>query len=546
MHSPVTVEGNLVDVLEDRTYPARIRALNGRITSVEEIEGTFSNYILPGLVDSHVHVESSMLVPSRFAELAVPRGVVAVVADPHEIANVLGIKGVEFMIKDSESVPLKFRYMAPSCVPATGFETAGCRLGSKEIEDLLSRPKIFGLAEVMNYPGVINRDPEVMEKIAIAKKYNKPIDGHAPGLSGNDLDKYIAAGITTDHECVTEEEAREKAEKGMIIQVREGSACSNMEALIPVAKDYDFFFSTDDMQANDCINNGYMDKLLRMAVAFGIEPMRAIKAASLWPSLHYGLRGGAIYKDGPADLVIVSDLKDFDVLKVYINGTLVAENGKITFNIRPLTCDTNIVTYHTVSKDFYIYREVDSIRVKVIGVEDKKIYSTKESAVLRTDNGILMPDVDRDVLLMAVVNRYEVSKPTVGFVTGFGLKKGALASTVSHDSHNIVVVATSYELLSKAVNAVSIHGGHYVTDGMNELILPLPVAGLMTTEPGISVAAIEQKMIVMAESCGCKFKAPFMTLGFQCLLVVPALKMSDKGLFDNTEFKFTELDYQVE
>jgi adenine deaminase len=541
MDLPVVVEGNLVDVLRDSVYPARITSVNGVIVGLERIPGPCTGYVLPGLVDSHVHVESSMLVPSRFAEAAVPRGVVSAVADPHEIANVMGVKGVEFMIRDAASVPLKFRFMAPSCVPATEFETSGAELGVKDVEYLMGRSEIYGLAEVMNYPGVIRRDPDVIAKIEVARRHGKPVDGHAPGLRGEDLDRYMEAGITTDHECTTEAEAREKAEKGMCIQVREGSACRNMEALAPVAKEHVFFFSTDDMHASDCLRHGYMDRLLSKAVSLGIDPLRAVKAATLWPSQHYRLGGGYLSVNTPADMVIVEDLEGFRVREVYIDGKLVAEGGRALFEAEPLSCETGIVGYDTVPGELEIKHGGDSAKVRVIEVHDGQILSSGHLISLAVEGGVVQPDIERDVLVMAVASRYARSRPAIAFVCGFGFDEGAISSTVAHDSHNIVAVGTSYELVSKAINAVSAEGGHYATDGIREERLPLPVAGLMSTEKAETVSAAEDRLTELVRSMGGRLRAPFMTLSFQCLLVVPALKLSDRGLFDSSRFGFADL-----
>jgi len=541
MNGTKVLEGNLVDVLESRIYPARITIKSGRISSIEEISGQYSEYILPGFIDSHVHVESSLLVPSRFAEAAVPKGVCSVIADPHEIANVMGKKGVEFMIHDAAGVPMKFRFMVPSCVPATFFETSGAKLGYKDVENLLHRKEIFGLAEMMDYPAVLSDDSDVMAKIEAAKRVEKPIDGHAPGLSGERLDKYIAAGITTDHECVTEAEAREKADKGMIIQVREGSACSNMKDILPAVKDREFMLCSDDMHVGQCLNKGYIDRLLRMAVHYGVDPMNAIKAATLWPAKHYNLDEGSVRVGGPADMVFVSDLSSFTVKRVYIDGELVAESGNALFQAQPMVCGTHIRKCDIKDKELFISCNNSSVKVRAIQVEDKQITSKERIVELRTDNWVIMPDPDKDVLLIAVVNRYKDAKPAVGFISGFGFKKGALATSISHDSHNLVAVASSYDLLASAINAISEQGGHYFTDGEEEFYHPTPVAGLMSTEFPECAAFMEENVIFSARSSGCKLREPFMTLGFQCLLVVPALKMSDKGLFDSVKFEFTDV-----
>lgn len=540
------IEGNLVDVLEDRIYPAKITFYGKKIGSIRETDKKYKNYILPGLIDSHVHIESSLLVPSRFAEAAVPRGVCSVIADPHEIANVLGMDGVKFMIRDAARSPMKFRFMAPSCVPATRFETSGAILRPDDIEELMGQSEIFGLAEMMNYPGVINGDPDVMAKIEVAKRYGKPVDGHAPGLTGEDLRKYIAAGITTDHECTNAEEAKEKADLGMTIQVREGSACSDMKALIPAVKGGEFFLCTDDIHIGNILYKGYIDRLLRMAVGMGIDPMDAVKAATIWPARHYHLEEGSVREGGPGDLAVVSDLINFNVNDVFINGRKVAESNKPLFRARPCECRTNIVRYSTIGNNFYICRTGKKAKVRVIGVQDKKIASTAETAELEIRNEIVMPDPEQDVLLFAVANRYYRVAPMVGFIRGFGMKEGALATSISHDSHNLAAVATSYKLLSHAINKVSMYGGHYFTDGEAESCHTAPMAGLMSTEPPEISANRETNLIYYARNHGCKLKEPFMTLGFQSLLVVPSLKMSDHGLFDSEKFEFVDPVIKVE
>lgn len=535
------IEGNLVDVKSDRIYPARITVSEGRVVSIEETDGEYEEFILPGLIDSHIHIESTMLVPSRFAEIAVPRGTTAVVADPHEIANIMGTKGIGYMIEDALGVPMKFRFTAPSCVPATGLDTSGARIGPKNIDHLMGMPDMVALGEVMDFRAVLNGDKDILRKIEIAKHYGKPVDGHAPGLTGEELDRYIAAGISTDHECTTGAEAREKAEKGMIIQVRVGSASSDIEALAHVVKDYKFFLCTDDLQASDCIDRGHMDRLLRMAVGYGIDPMRAVKAATIWPAEHYGLDGGSVRVGGPADMVVVSDLRNFEVYRVYIDGRLAAMDGRSLFVSRPKSYPSGILKRNTHPSDYYVKSMEPNVTVRVMEAADGRIATGSSTAVLRTEYGKVMPDVSEDVLLMAVVSRYEKRDPTVAFVRGFGIWEGAMASSVSHDSHNLIAVATSYELLAAAINAVSASGGHYFTDGESESLNPLPVAGLMSTDDPETVAFRERQTVYFARTNGCNMRAPFMTLGFQALLNVPSLKLCDRGLFDSAAYRFTDV-----
>ncbi len=543
MAPSLTVAGNLVDVVENRIYPAKITVTAGKIVSVEENEEKYECYILPGLIDSHTHIESSLLTPSRFSEVAVPHGVTSIVADPHEIANVLGMDGVMFMLKDGRSCPVKYRFVAPSCVPATSFETAGAILNSRNVQSLLERDDIYGLGEMMNFPGVINDDKEVWAKINAAKNVGKPIDGHAPGLSGNDLKKYIEdAGISTDHECTTYDEARRKSDLGMIIQVREGTACKDMDALARIMKEGMFFFSTDDVHAEELVRNGYIDNLMRRAVALGVDPMKTVKAATLWPAEHYRLGCGYIGLDMPADMVIVDDLKDFNVREVYIDGRLVAKDGDPVFRVEPLPCGNCMTEYNLTEEDLYVRSDRPKQKVRVINAKEGTIISTESVAELNVVNGIVQPDVKKDVLLISVTNRYFKARPSIGFISGFGLSKGAVSSTVAHDSHNIITIATSYADMVKAINGISRIGGHYATDGETSVSLELPVAGLMSNHPVNEVIENDNKVTdFVLNDLNCKIRTPFLTMGFQALLVVPALKMSDKGLFDSSKFEFTDL-----
>lgn len=534
------VSGNLVDVIGDRIYPAILTIQDGVITAIEEVDSVFDQYIIPGLIDSHVHIESSLLVPSRFAEVAVPHGVVAVIADPHEIANVLGMPGVRYMMKDAQGVPMHFHFMAPSCVPATPWETSGAVLGPEDVTELLEMDEIKGLAEMMNFPGVLNEQPDVMAKIESARRLGKPIDGHAPGLRGDALQDYIAAGISTDHECTTLAEAQEKADKGMTIQVREGTACKNMVDLIGIAKDYPFFLVTDDMHASDLVN-GYMNALLRKAVSLGVDPLVALKAATIWPARHYGLEGGYIDLAAPADLAVVRDLKEFQVLEVYINGELVAKNGEPLFSVSPLESETFIHKRSWKADDFLVCSTLPTAGVRVIRIIPDQIVSEEMHANLLVIDGRIRADLSADILHLAVINRYQDLPPALGFISGIGIKMGAIASSVAHDSHNIIIVATDAQSMARAANSISTQGGYYATDGHDEISLPLPVAGLMSTASAWEVSEMEHRVQKFVEGMGCPLNAPFMTMGFQSLLVIPSLKMSDRGLFDSSRFQFVDL-----
>lgn len=535
------IEGNLVDVLKEQVYPAKI-TFNDKIINIEKTNKKHNNYILPGLIDAHIHIESSMLVPSRFAEATVPNGTVAVVADPHEIANVLGIKGINYMINDSKQVPLKFYFAAPSCVPATAFETSGACLDSKKIESLLKKKQIVALAEMMNFPGVIFGDKEVLKKIQAAKKLKKPIDGHAPGLTGNQLKKYVKAGITTEHECTSYNEALEKAKLGMKILIREGSSAKNMKALIKLANNYDCMLVSDDKHSDDLVK-GHINELLRKAVKLGINPIKAIKLATLIPSLHYKLDTGIIKKKKSADFVVVDNLKNFNVKKVFIDGKLVAKD-KALFKVKPKKIKDSFKVKKKNIKDFIIFtnNKAKKSKARVIGVLPDQIVTKELTETLEIENKQLLPNIKKDILKIAVIERYGHNRMSVAFVKGFGLKKGAIASSVAHDSHNIIAVGTNCRDMVKAVNTlIDMKGGLVAVDGNKAVKLELPIAGLMSTENVDIVNKKLKKINDFVKNLGCKLKAPFGTLSFMALLVIPELKLSDKGLFDGKNFNFVDL-----
>jgi adenine deaminase len=535
-----SVTGNFVDVVSGKIYPAKLSFADGKVLAVEKLDSAPSQFILPGFIDAHIHIESSQLTPSRFAEAAVPHGTTATVSDPHEIANVMGMEGIHYMVQDAESVPLRIFYTAPSCVPATSFETAGARIDLEQIEKLLGMKQFVALGEVMNYRGAINEEPEVMGKIKAAHAQWKPIDGHSPGLVGPDLVKYINAGIKTDHECLTADEAEEKFHLGMWVMVREGSTEKNMHDLMPFAKVNECFLVSDDLRAADLMK-GHVDVLLRKAVFMGMDPLHAIRAVTAWPAWHYYLPGGVLSVGKPADIVIVDNLKDFKVREVYIAGELVARDGKALFDVRPLKAPLAILRQDRKPVEFGIGATGSSAKVRVIRVIPKEIESREETAFLRVSDGMVQPDPAKGINLIAVVNRYHEAPVSVAFVSGFDLKRGAMASTVAHDSHNIIAVGADAVSLSEAVNRVSEQGGYYVTDGERNESLRLPVAGLMSTNPCHSVAEEEVRAVMMVHSMGCGLAAPFMTMSFQALLVVPELKLSDKGLFDSRSMNFVDV-----
>ncbi len=529
--SRAVVEGQLVDVVNGRIVPSRVVMEDGKFMEIVPLDMAPDRYLLPGLIDSHIHIESSQLCPSRFAEAAVPHGTTAVVSDPHEIANVLGMKGIELMLEDASNVPLRIFLTAPSCVPATQYERSGATIGIPEIESMLKDPRFVGLGEVMDVEGVLNDDPRIISKIKAAKAFWKGIDGHCPGLVGKDLVKYINAGMRTDHESMTADEAEEKYFLGMWVQVREGSASRDLRALMPFAKKHECMLVSDDIRARDLVN-GHLDVLLRKAVALGMPAMHAIRAVTAWPAWHYNLPGGSVAVGRTADLVIVEDLRNFKVQQVYIAGKLVAEDGAPLFLAEPRTNGLGMVPRDLVGPDLLLRAEGDRASVRVIEAFPDRIESGSLVTELPVREGTLRGSPEQDVLHLALVNRYENEPPVLGFIKGFGLRRGAMATSVAHDSHHILAVGVSPDDMARAIDAVSRTGGFAVCDGNELSTLPLEVAGLMSTSPARVVAQKENQLVEKLTDLGCRLPAPFMTLSFQSLLVVPELKISDRGLFD--------------
>jgi adenine deaminase len=536
-----TITGNIVDIPSKNIFPAEVIVENGKIKAINHIEKPFDkadNFILPGFIDSHVHIESSMLVPSEFAKLAVAHGTVATVSDPHEIANVCGMKGVEFMIENGKQVPFKFYFGAPSCVPATDFETAGASLNAVDVDALLAKDEINYLSEMMNFPGVLHHDEEVEAKIMSAKNYNKPIDGHAPGLRGQDAKKYIETGISTDHECFTKEEALDKLQYGMKIIIREGSAAKNFEALIDLLHDYEdvMMFCSDDKHP-DSLVKGHINELCKRAVTKNIDVFKVLKAACINPVRHYKMNVGLLDPGDAADFVIVKNLNDFEVIKTFINGTLVAENGVSKINAPTANVINNFNCNKKVVSDFR-YKKKDVENITVIEALDGQLITNKIFIDPKIENEFYVSDVENDILKIAVVNRYKDAPVAIGFIKNFGLKKGAIGSSVAHDSHNIIAVGADDESICRAVNLIIENkGGISCVDDNNEMILSLPVAGLMSNEDGYSVAEKYTSIDQAAKDLGSKLSAPFMTLSFMALLVIPHVKLSDLGLFDGDEFR---------
>ena len=543
------IQGKIVDIPNQRIYNGEIEIVGEKILSIKEIDHDVDNYILPGFVDAHIHIESSMLVPSEFAKIAVTHGTVATVSDPHEIANVLGVKGVDFMIENGKKVPLKFNFGAPSCVPATSFESAGAIINSEDIKKMMANPDIKYLAEMMNYPGVLFDDEEVLKKIAWAKQSNKPIDGHAPGLRGDDVTKYIGAGISTDHECFTYEEALEKLQKGMKVIIREGSAAKNFEALIDLLPEYsnNMMFCSDDKHPDDLLI-GHINQLCERAVAKGIDVFKVLQAACVNPVEHYNLDVGLLQEGDVADFVVVEDLKSFNVLQTYINGDLVAEKGNSFVKHVDFEVLNNFKTDKKQVSDFEFHSASEKIRV--IEALDGELVTNEIEVDSLIQEGNLVSNIDTDVLKMTVVNRYlsadeagQNSEPSIAFIKNFGLKEGAIASSVGHDSHNIIAVGVSDEMICKAVNLlIENRGGVCAVNKSEEKVVPLPVAGIMSDQPAEIIGKAYAELDVMAKQMGSSLRAPYMTLSFMALLVIPSLKLSDKGLFDGNKFQFTSLE----
>jgi adenine deaminase len=541
MQNSFSLSGQVVDVVSGTIFPGTIEVFHGKIISVTPCETAEDQYILPGLIDSHVHIESSMLVPAEFARLAVVHGTTATVSDPHEIANVLGMEGVDFMINNGKLSPFKFHFGAPSCVPATGFESSGAVIKAAQIGELLQRDDILYLSEMMNFPGVIYGDTEVQQKLAFAKEYNKPVDGHAPGLDNENIRKYAAAGITTDHECTSLAEAVEKINAGMHILIREGSADRNFDALVPLLSTHPekVMFCSDDKHPDDLVA-GHINLLVKRAIKAGYDPMSVIRACTLNPAKHYNLGCGLLQTGHAADFVIVDDLDNFNILQTFIDGIRVAENGNTLLPTNEYEAPNRFRVSPLTTSDLEV--SSGNGRLKVIKAFDGDLVTAKFLADQVVVDGKVQTDLQNDILKITVINRYQPSAPAIAFIHGFGLKRGAMASTVAHDSHNIICIGTNDADMVTAINSlVQCKGGITVTDGDKTEVLALPVAGLMSDADGYKVAAKYEAINKEALKLGGSLQAPFMTLSFMALLVIPELKLSDKGLFDGLKFSFTGL-----
>ncbi len=539
------VSGNYIDVFNRQIFPARISIENGIIKQIEKLDKKQDNFILPGFVDAHVHIESSMLVPSEFARLAVVHGTVATISDPHEIANVCGVEGVNFMIENSKQTPFKIFFGAPSCVPATNFENAGATINSEDIKILLQNKDIWYLTEMMNYPGVIFENKEVMAKLQAAKDSRKPIDGHAPGVSGDDLVKYAASGISTDHESFTLKEAKEKMALGMKCLIREGSAAKNFEALEQMISMFpnEVMFCSDDKHPDELAIH-HINHLVKRALAKGHDLFDVLQVACINPVLHYQIPVGLLRVNDPADFIIINNLADFSIKQSFINGELLAEEGK-SFLKNIASIHPNLFLAKSISKESLQVKAIaQDVNIRVIEAIEGQLITHEQIVKAKVVKGVIISDVAQDVLKIVVINRYDTTAiPAIAFIKNFGMKAGAIASTVAHDCHNIIAVGVDDASITNAINSIiESKGGISVSKNEKEsLIMPLPIGGLMTDEDGYVVAEKYAAIDKQAKDLGSTLKAPFMTLSFMALLVIPYIKLSDKGLFDGGKFAFTDL-----
>lgn len=535
------ISGNIVDVLNARIFPGTVEVLGNRIIKIAQDKKSYDRFIIPGFIDAHIHIESSMLIPSEFARIAVTHGTVATVSDPHEIANVLGVDGVMFMVKNGNQVPFKFFFGAPSCVSPSPFETSGASVGPEEVDELLALDNIRFLGEVMNVPGVLSKEAALMKKIEGAGKRGKPIDGHAPGLRGKALEQYIRSGISTDHETLGYDEAREKLSLGMNVLIREGSAARNMGTFLALIHEFPdlCMFCSDDKHPNDIIE-GHINTMVKRAVDQGVDVMKTLRCACINPVVHYNLPVGILRTGDPADFLIVDDLQSFAVLETYIDGRLVGKEG--TSFVNPVSVEplNNFSAQIKSVSHFALHGGKGSMRV--IEAIDGEIVTGSILCRSKSDSGLAVSDTSRDILKMCVVNRYADAPPAMGFVKNFGLTRGAISSSISHDSHNIIAVGTDDYSLCRAINCIiKRKGGISLVDGNEEKVLPLPVAGIMSSDDGWTVARRYEELERSAKMLGSKLQSPFMTLSFMALPVIPKLKLTDKGLFDSEQLCFVDL-----
>jgi adenine deaminase len=535
------VSGNIIDVLHNEMFPGTLKIDKGRIVDIKREKRKYQTYIIPGFVDSHIHIESSLLPPSEFARLAVIHGTVAVVCDPHEIANVMGVSGVLYMLENSRNTPLKITFGAPSSVPSTPFESTGAKITVDDIEQLFKRKENTFLSEVMDVQGVLRSDPEMMKKIQLARQYKKRIDGHAPGLSGSELKNYVKAGITTDHESTTRREAEEKIRLGVKIQIREGSVAQNFDALNTLIQDYPdaCMFCCDDILPHD-LARGHINEIVKKAIHRGADVIKVLKCASVNPVLHYELDVGLLQKGDSADFLEIDNLHHLSILKTFIKGEVIAQDNKPMISRTPLKLVNNFCVQSKKISDFLV-RPLNK-NINVIEALKGQLVTRRICAIPRISDGNIISDTERDILKIAVVNRYQEAPPSVGFIKSIGLKKGAIASSIAHDSHNIIAVGVSDKDICRAVNLIiEKKGGVTVVSEDNEEVLPLPIAGIMSEQDGFYVAQEYERLNEFAQNLGSQLRAPFMTLSFMALPVIPEIKLTDKGLFDTEKNEFINL-----
>ena len=543
------ISGHIVDVFNKNIFDGTIIVEEGKIReAVHSAVPADAPYVMPGFTDAHIHIESTLLTPENYARAAVSKGVVAVVADPHEIANVCGLEGIEFMMDNGRKSKFHFNFCAPSCVPCTTFETSGARIGHSDIAALLEKDEICAVAEFMNAFGVLTGDPECKAKLDAARRAGKKVDGHAPGMSREDLFKYAAAGISTDHECVSLKEALDHLDAGMKVIIREGSASCDFEALSPLLADHpgQLMFCSDDKYPDELMD-GYIDKMVSRAVAMGYPLWNVLDAACVTPVTHYGLRHGLLRQGDSADFIIVDNLRDFNVLATFITGEQVFSSDCRNQHNPGCNCREkgwpNVFKAEKIAEeDIQVHwdtTKAPDARIKVIKAEDLSIRTGTMHAVPKVCGDRIVADTDDDILKIVVYSRYGHGRPQTAFIHGFGLKRGAMASSIAHDSHNIVAIGTSDKDIVSAINRlIELKGGIIVCDGEESHELPLPVGGLMSDLDCITVAERYRKLKKQAKLQGCPFNAAFMTLSFMCLPVIPELKLTDKGLFDATRFEF--------
>ena len=534
------IEGNIIDIYRREIYPSTISIDHGKIIAIQKNAKKYSHYISPGFIDAHVHIESSMLIPEEFSKLAISRGTIAIVNDPHEIANVMGIEGIDYMIENSKQSCIKSFFTIPSCVPATPYDSSGSTILASTVEELAISRRFIGLSEMMNVPGVVQGDPEVSAKLGIARRYHLTIDGHAPGLSGELLKKYVDAGISTDHECTSLSEAIEKIGLGMKILIREGSAAKNYEALKSLIADYPekVMFCTDDSHPDDLLSYGEIDKLVRKAISDGFDLFDVLKIASYNPIVHYGIEAGCLRVGDPADFIMIRNLDSFEVLSVYVDG--IEKYHYLNRQEKRSPKPVNIINHFNRSM-ISLADLCKPVKKKIVSIQviPGELVTRRMDFELELPTDNFESDIEKDILKIVYLNRYRNSPPQITFITGFELKEGAFATTISHDSHNIIAVGCSDEDILAAINAVILEkGGLAVSNHRGIHKLPLPVAGIMSDLDGKTVASAWETLTEELRTMGCKLDSPFMTLSFMSLIVIPELKIGEQGLFDYGRFEF--------